>query len=64
MPRDAITNHQSIGRDMGTRLRNPIEGAATAWETFFRAAFRKKFRGELGLGRASDRNSMILVGGW
>jgi hypothetical protein len=64
MPRDAITNRQDTGRDRGARLRNPIEGAATAWETFFRAAFRKKFGGELGLGRASDRNSMILVGGW
>ncbi|MCJ2115151.1 hypothetical protein MKK65_00805 [Methylobacterium sp. J-001] len=64
MLREAIANCRNAGRDRGPRLRNWIEGAATAWEAFFRDAIRKKFRGEIALARAFNRDPMILVGGF
>lgn len=63
MPHEAIADRPNAGRDRGPRLRNPIEGAATAWEAISRDAIGKKFRGEIALARAFNRDSMILVGG-
>ncbi|MCJ2095491.1 hypothetical protein MKK67_23760 [Methylobacterium sp. J-072] len=64
MPHEAIADRPNAERDRGPRLRNPIEGAATAWEAFSRETPRKKIRGEIALGRAFNRDPMILVGGF
>ena len=58
MPREAIANQQITGRGSGPRLRNAIEGAATARETFFRGSPRKKIGGE----SASGRSAFAIVG--
>lgn len=63
MPREAIANHPNAGRDRGPRLRNPIEGAATAWEAIFRDAIGKKFRTELTPGSCLNSNSIAFGGG-
>lgn len=63
MPRETIANCPNAGRDRGPRLRNWIEGAATAWEAIFRDTIWKKSGAELAPGSRLDFNLIAFGGG-